>query len=137
MEVKPQFLYHGSTRKLCGELLIPAKYPFGTRPENSLHAVYATSSKRVSIIWSLLRGHGGRFVRNLDDDDNPIEIYAECNKPLNTSMPIWIYTLPPESFQEMGEFAWTYQYASFTPVRPIITENFLVKDIMDMGRFTI
>ena len=123
----PPFLWHGSAKKIEGELILPkqGRDSRGT-PENNQLGVYATRNRDVAITMALKRSKGVGSGHVSYGGRPPYGIFEE----LPTQERVYLYKLPSETFEPAGRGQWI----SFQPVKPIKEEEVLVKDVMHLVR---
>ena len=121
-----KFLYHGSSRELEGEKLIPHKGDDSDeRPENNLVAVYATDHRELAIVMAIIGCKdvvGGSIDEYFDDGSVNARLYGDYPKQEY----IYLHYLPIEGFSQTKIDK--HQFVNPNPVKPIKTEKILIKD---------
>ena len=117
----PEFLYHGSPRKLEREVLIPhqAVCQSGLGENNRL-AVYATEDRDYAIAIAIVNCNGVRESANATN--SPLYAIILSGQPEQDY--IYIHRLPTETF----EYTFGEQWISTVPIKPISTEKLEVQE---------
>lgn len=126
------FLYHGSSRELEGEKLIPHKgYDSDERPENNLVAVYATDHKELAIIMAIIGCKdvvGGSIDEYFEDGSVNAKIYGNYPKQKY----IYLHYLSPQGFSQTKIDK--HQFVNQNSVKPIKTQKIKVVDYQHLLR---
>jgi hypothetical protein len=127
---KPKVLYHGSSKKLIGEKLVPKKpTDLENKKENLYEGIYATDIKDLAITMAIICSKGVISSGLNFQKNNPEGIiyngWPEQEK-------VFIYTLPSKSFKQTGKIK--HQFVSKTPVKPLKLERVSIKDYPDLFR---
>jgi hypothetical protein len=121
-------LYHGSTKKLIGDKLIPKPaQDLGERPENLHTAVYATSMKEAAIAMALISCEG--VITSSLYYKTP---YGVIYEGWPKQRFIYLYTLPSKTFVQSKKGS--KQYHSLEQVKPLRKDKLLVKDYLSLIR---
>jgi hypothetical protein len=124
-------LFHGSSQPLKGETLNPSQaYDHPDRPENNLHAVYATDRKDLAIVMAIIACSdvvGGSIDGYVDGKLNA-RIYGEYPKQEF----LYVHYLPEEGFvqTEIDKHQFVCEHA----VQPIKTEQICIADFHHLVR---
>ncbi|MBN2642781.1 MAG: hypothetical protein JXR78_14100 [Victivallales bacterium] len=123
------YLYHGSTRKIKGKILLPSQADdLAKRPENLHCAVYATDVKEIAIAMAIISCKGV-MSSSLIFKQEPFGIIYE-GWPKQKY--VYLYTLPKREFEKTT--ANEKQWISYKPVQPIKVQKLLVADYLHLVR---
>ena len=124
-----KYLFHGSTREIEGDKLLPRQATdLGERPENLHKAVYATDVKDIAIAMAIISCKGVN-CSSLDFKKKPFGIIYE-GWPEQKN--IYLYYLPRETFKQDGGSG--HQYHSTEPVKPSKVEKLKINDYISLVR---
>jgi hypothetical protein len=119
-------LYHGSSKELEGEKLIPHKgNDSDERPENNLTAVYATDHKELAIIMAIIGCKdvvGGSINEYFKDGSVNARLYGKYPKQKY----IYLHYLSIKGFSQTKIDK--HQFVNQDSVKPIKTEKIKVVD---------
>jgi len=122
-------LFHGSTREIKGDKLLPKQADdLEENPENLHKAVYATDIKEMAIAMAIISCKGVNYS-SLDFKKKPFGIIYEGWPEQKY---IYLYYLPSETFKQEGGFG--HQYYSSKPVKPSKVEKLRVEDYISLVR---
>jgi len=131
--MKPKILYHGSSKKLIGEKLIPKKsQDLEKNPNNLYKGIYATDIKDLAITMGIICNEG---VNSSSLN------FSKYNKDLSKGIIyegwpkqkfIYLYYLPYKTFKRTGKIK--HQFVSSTSVKPIKIEKIEIKDYLNFIR---
>jgi hypothetical protein len=130
---KPNYVYHGSGRKLQGDTLVPKKATdLGGRTHNILKGVYASDVKEQAIAMGILSCKGiGSSSCGVHRKHNPkVEAILYSGWPEQDYF--YLYTLSSEHFQSRPRGS--HQYVSLVSVKPLKIERLLVKEHIHLIR---
>lgn len=126
--MKPKYVYHGSARKIRGELLPRQAKDLGNNPENLRKAVYATNIENIAIAMAIISSRGVNEA-SLRFKEKPFgTIYSGWPKQNF----IYLYILPGKTFRQEGGGG--NQYYSLKQVKPIRVERLPVKNYLNLIR---
>lgn len=112
--MKIRYLYHGSTRPLVGEYLLPNKpYDLENKLDNLHEAVYATSNINIAIVMAIISSKGVNYA-SLKFDKKP---YGEIYEGWPKQKFVYLYVLPSKTFIQSGEKG--KQWISNVKVKPL------------------
>jgi len=124
---KPKYLYHGSGKKLVGDMLLPKRAnDLGNKEYNSLTGVYA-SSERIDALTMAIHSCKGVEIGSAQTHkvNGKFEIKDSIiYKGWPKQKYIYLYTLPSKTFKNLPKG--TAQWVSMEPVKPIKIEKLLV-----------
>ncbi len=131
--MKPKYVYHGSARKLKGDMVIPRKAPdLGKNPDNILKGVYASDLKKEAIAMGVSRCKGvGDFscgVYRKKSTKVDTIIYSGWPKQKY----FYLYTLPSKTFTNKPKGS--SQWVSLRRVLPKKVEKLRVEDHIHLLR---
>ncbi len=129
MEEKSKYLWHGSPKKIEGDMLLPRKgRDIRNVPENVQVGVYASDNKDIAIAMALVKCVG--MVRGgLYYDKTPIQGIAYEGWPAQEQ--IYVYKLSSNTFRQSGG---ERQWVSSEPVTYVNIEEIPVKDVIHLLR---
>ena len=122
---KPKYLYHGSSKKLQGNILIPKKAKGLGKKKDQKTGIYATHNKTAAIAMGLISGTGGSTLKSHGKKIEGI-VYVHLPK----SKFFYLYILPFSKFTKVDSWQWV----SYKPVKPIMVEKLKVKDYIYLIR---
>lgn len=122
-------LYHGSSRKLEGDKLLPKQATdLGENSENIHKAIYASNIKDNAIIMAILSCR--------DIISSSLSFKKDSKGIIYNGWPkqefIYLYTLPGETFKQARKMG--IQYYSEEPVKPLKIEKLKIKDYLYLVR---
>lgn len=124
------YLYHGSSRKLRGEYLLPHKGDDSEeRAENNLLAVYATDHRELAIIMALISCEdilGGSIDEYYEDGRVNATLYRGFPKQEY----IYLHYLPIEGFSQTKIDK--HQFVNPNKVKVVKTEKIKVKECKNL-----
>ncbi len=128
---KIRFLYHGSSKRLVGNKLIPKKAKdISNNPKNTKKAVYATDIKNVAIAMAVISSKGVvRSSLDMFKVKKPGTIY----KGKLESEIIYLYTLNAKDFKKSSPKS--HQFFSTKAVKPIKTQKLKVKNYLKLIKY--
>ncbi len=127
MKPLPVLLFHGSSKKLVGDSLLPKKsQDLGDNPFEKLRAVYAADTRSLAIGYAITGCEGVELSGINDKRRRPPYTIINIGWPTNLNTKIYIYTLSSKSFKRVkGE---EREFYSLKPVKPLKTEVIKLKD---------
>ncbi len=130
---RPKFLYHGSSKKIIGDKIIPKRAKdLADRPENIHNAVYATKSKEIAIAMAIISCIGV-FRSSLSfTKHGKHKTYGTIYKGWPLQKYIYLYILPSKTFKATDKYG--FQWISGKTVKPEKVEKLLVKDYLKLVR---
>ena len=125
---KPSVLWHGSSRMIIGEYLLPKRaMDVGGVPENCLEGVYALAKREFAIAMAILKSDGVNGS-TLDYSKKSPEGVIINGWPIQDK--VYLYKLPTETFYQVSGDQWV----SSSRVRPLEIEEIRVKDFIHLIR---
>ena len=130
-----KILYHGSSKKLKGNKLLPRQpIDLEENPDNLAKGVYATDIKDLAIAMAIICSDGV-YSSSLDFR------HYKKNSPKGIIYQGWpeqkevyLYTLPKNNFKRTGDI--THQFISTQPIELMEIEKVNVKDNLHLVRKT-
>ena len=128
-----EILYHGSSKKLIGDKLIPKQsIDLEKNPENLIKGIYATDIKDLAIAMAIICSKGTHSSRldfeKYEKDISKGIIYRGWPKQKN----IYFYTLPTQSFKK--SLGINHQFISKKPIKPLKIEKLLIENNLHLVR---
>lgn len=122
-----KYLYHGSSKKLIRDKLIPKKpTDLGKRKRDIRRGIYASDKKEIAIAMAMISCKGVEYS-SLSFNKKPFgTIYK--GKPQQTY--VYLYTLFSDKFKKIGKDEWI----SSVPIKPIKIEKLKIKDYINLIR---
>ena len=125
---KMKILYHGSSRKIVGELIPHEAEDLGKRVENMHKAVYATDNKEIAIAMAILSSKGVRYSSLTNNKP-----YGRIYKGSPEQDEVYLYYLDSKDFQQQRGNS-LGQWISESPVKPVKVERIKIKDYLNLVR---
>lgn len=120
-------LYHGSSRKLIGEKLIPKQpHDVNNNYYNLIKGVYATDVKNAAIAMAIISSKG--IIGSSLNINNKIPGTIYEGYPQQEF--IYLYSINSENFRESGK----HQFVSKNPVKPLKMEKLKIEDYLFLTR---
>jgi hypothetical protein len=127
VEMKKEYLYHGSPRKLKGKSLIPKKpHDLGKKRENLTKGIYATDVKNSAIAMAIICAKGVRSGSLLYRKKSVIYEGQPKQKY------VYLYYLPFKTFKRTSKRS--HQWVSIVKVKPTKIERLKVKNYLNLIR---
>jgi hypothetical protein len=124
--MKPKYLYHGSSRNISGNTLIPKKAKDTHKKENCENAIYATERRDIAIGMSLT---GQKNPHSFADyEKKPVKIIFTRNFPKMKFT--YLYKVSSKTFSQNSP----HQWVSFEPVKILEKVKLKTKDISKYWR---
>ncbi|HTK04638.1 MAG TPA: hypothetical protein VL500_03575 [Candidatus Eisenbacteria bacterium] len=125
----PDALYHGSTRRIEGELTPVLRHG----SEDHVHeraAVFATERRDVAALFMM--PDDALFSIGFERDVAYVCIWGTPGEFAPRDKGGWLYALPGASFEKVGK---SYEWQSFAPVRPLEATRYdsALEGMMDCG----
>ena len=122
-------IYHGSPRKLEGELLLPKQADdLNKNPDNLSNAIYATDIKNAAIAMAIIKCEG--------ISSSSLDINKKTQGIIYNGWPkqehIYLCYLPQKIFTQSVKMK--HQFISKEPVKPIKIEKLNIKDYLHLVR---
>lgn len=122
---RPKYLYHGSSKKLQGNRLMPRKAAgLGKKKEQQI-GIYATHSRTAAVVMGLISGTGGS---ELKIHGKKVEGILYSSLPKNKIL--YLYSLPSNKFAKIDRWQWI----SYETVKPVRVEKLKVKNYIHFIR---
>lgn len=124
-----KILYHGSSKKLMGDKLIPKRtIDLGKNPENLIKGVYATDIKELAIAMAIICSKGvnssGLNFKKYEKGKSKGIIYEGWPNQKE----IYLYILPSRNFTKSKGII--HQFVSEKPVKPLKIERLKVENYL-------
>ena len=128
--MKPKYLWHGSSKKLKGDKLVPNKPGCLSGKKENIHTgVYANDNKMEAILMGAVSGEGVNGSGLRISKRNVFGIVYE-GWPRNKYF--YLYTLLSANFENCPKGS--SQWISFEPSKPVKIEKLKVKDYIHLIR---
>lgn len=121
---KIKYLYHGSLKKLKGEMIPFIPQDVGKVKNNIIKGVYATNKKNVAIAMALIKPKG--IAASLYFKPPKAIVYRGWPRRKY----FYLYTLPRDSFKESPKGSG--QWVSRKPIKPIKVERLEVRNYLNL-----
>jgi restriction endonuclease S subunit len=122
---KPKYLYHGSSKKLQGNILVPKKAGGLGKKKDQQIGIYATDNKTAAIAMGLISGTGGSTLKSHGKKVEGV-VYGSLPK----SKFFYLCILPSNNFTKVDSWQWV----SYKSIKPIKVEKLKVKDYAHLVR---
>lgn len=123
--MKPKLVYHGSTRKIKGNKLLPKQAKdVGNASINIHKGIYASNLREIAIAAAIVKSKGVR-KSSLTFNKKP---WGTILKGKPQQKYIYLYTLPAKTFRLAGQGG--RQWVSSKPVKPIKEEKLAIRDYL-------
>ena len=130
--MKPKYVYHGSGKKMEGDLIPKKASDLAGTKDNILKGVYASDNKNEAIAMGIVRckGVGSASVGTPRAKSNKIIAIIYNGTPKQTYF--YRYTLPSKSF--VNRPRGSHDWVSPKPVKPEKVEKLKVKNYIKLIR---
>ncbi len=123
-----KILYHGSSRKLKGECLLPGQgEDSDDRPQNQQKGVYAWDIKNMAIMMAIISAANG--MGSVDQFEEP---YGTLYAKFPENKEVYVHHLNAEDFSQTP--GTDHQFISEKPIKPIKTETINTSDFKHLIR---
>jgi len=126
--MKPEYLYHGSSRRILRKLIPKQSTDLDNTKENLHFAVYACKNRDMAIVMAIIHCKGVHWS-SLKFMKKPLGIVY---KGWPKQEYVYLYKLPSESFKQQEDGG--DQWYSDKPVKPTQVERLKIEDYLHLVR---
>ncbi len=130
---KKKYLFHGSNKKIEGNLIPKKATDLGKIKENSYSGIYASDFINEALAMGILKGpgiNGGSIVRGKPDGIPAIDAVMYGGFP--EKQYFYLYTFSSKNFKNIPKGS--TQWISSKPVKPLKIEKMRIKDYLHLIR---
>lgn len=126
--MKPEYLYHGTRKRIKRNKLIPYRSKDKSQKENSLNAVYATNRKDIALGMALT---GDKYTKSFGDyHQKPYRSVFVRGQPKTKF--VYVYKISSKTFEEKPKDS--HQYISLQPAKVISVNKYLTENLSSYWR---